>query len=168
MKNLMMVSFVALTMSLTACNPNMWRGHTGKQGIQGEKGDKGDKGDQGDAGVSCSVVAVAGGAELTCGDTTTLISDGLQGATGATGAAGQDGTNGQDAQQITAYGLCPGKPLNGGFEEHVLKIGTQVFAVYASGQKIGLTALLENVVYATTDGRNCQFKIVNGSVVVLN
>ena len=151
MKNLMMVTLVCVAVSLTACNPNMWRGHTGKAGkdgldgavgAMGPVGPTGPQGEPGQPGESCSVVKLGSVTNITCGGSTVQV---------------MDGVDGENAQGLETLALCPA--LQGGsFKEYVLKIGEEHYAVFASGNLVGLTKLFPGN-WTTTDGRNCHFTI---------
>lgn len=106
---------------------------------------EGPKGPQGPAGSSCNVLQGEGFAIVTCGSTSALIKD------------GEDGINGQDAQNIEWVDPCPEVATN--HPELLLKMGAAYFAVYASGQRIHLTRLIDDVNYRTTDGRACTFTL---------
>jgi len=112
----------------------------------------------GPPGESCTVAPVVGGAIITCGATSTVILNGVD---------GQDGQNGQDAPP-TAYSVievidpCGTAP---GFNEVLLRLANgQILAHYASGA-LQFLALIGPGNYMTTDGKACNFTIhANGSV----
>lgn len=146
MKNVMFVLVTA--MCLTACNPNMWQGHPGKDGAKGDSGERGEVGPQGPAGAdgqpgqSCSVLKLGSVTNITCGDSVVQVNDGV------------DGQNGQGMETLA---LCP--ELQGGtFTEYLLKINGNFYGVYSAGNLVGLSKLYPGS-WVTTDGRNCYFTI---------
>lgn len=131
---LLIVAIIAAIIFATGCAP--------AQGPAGPKGDKGDPGDsiQGPPGLSCTVTAVTNGSIISCEDgTQTTITNGLNGGS------------------ITTVALCPSN-TGGVFNEYLLLIANEPYAVYVRGQAIGITKLWPGT-WETTDGRKCQFTI---------
>lgn len=90
---------------------------------------------------------------------------GEQGPAGEAGAVGERGLDGRSVEgppgkdaELETIELCPSTTSSIGFKEYVLKIQGELYAVYASGQKIFMTKLKPGN-YVTTDGRNCQFTV---------
>jgi hypothetical protein len=136
-------------------------GETGATGPQGPVGPMGPQGQPGTPGLSCSVSPLVNGAALVCQDGSYAeVFNGTNGANGNDGADGQDGEDGQDGTNgtvVTPIELCPS--LSGGlFKEHLIRIGNDLFGVYASGQSIGYAKLWPGS-WITTDGRSCHFTI---------
>jgi hypothetical protein len=95
---------------------------------------------------------------------------GAQGPAGPQGEQGEQGLPGLQGEPGTSFvgdviDPCPSLPAQ--HPEVLFLIEGTYYAVYASGQKIHLSALLENTLYATTDGRNCRFRIEDGEISVL-
>jgi hypothetical protein len=141
-------------------------------GATGAIGAQGDAGPEGPAGVSCTVVTVDpdpmvapyGGAEITCGDTSTLL---LNGAPGATGPQGQPGTPAPPTAYSVVNVIDPCGP-SGGADEVFLQLanGTVVasFSDNSAGQNTRL-AILNDGTYETSDGTNCIFTISTNTSV---
>lgn len=118
-------------------------GKDGAPGVQGPAGPQGDAGAQGTAGIngtngtSCTVravapneVAPAGGSEIICGETSTLVLNGVkgdQGDIGAQGVAGADGT------VVSAIQFCSaGTSYPNTFSEVGFCIGGKLWGVYSA------------------------------------
>jgi hypothetical protein len=72
-------------------------GPIGPQGEQGIQGIPGLNGQDGQNGQSCIVVAIEGGAQILCGDESSVVlHDGVNGQNGEDGIDGTNGTNGQN------------------------------------------------------------------------
>lgn len=96
-------------------------------------------GPPGPAGKACSVLQGDGFALIECEDSSAIVRDG------------------EDSTPITWVDPCPELPAT--FPELLLLQDGVYYAVYASGNKIHLTALMDGVQYRTTDGRNCRFMV---------
>lgn len=146
------------------------RGLDGKDGVKGDVGAPGRDGTDGHDGVGCSVQSVApgivapnGGALITCGDTNTLVLNGID---------GMDGQDGEDASP-TAYSITElvdpcGDALNI-YDEVLLKMGNGMLVASFSDNQNGKNTRLSVVVpgtYQTTDGSNCIFTVQNDNSVV--
>lgn len=118
-------------------------GPQGPTGPQGPQGVPGLDGADGASGLSCTVNTLPTGAIINCEDGTT-----------STIVNGVDGNDGTTIEQIE---LCP-NVSGGAFHEYLLKIDGNLYGVYASGQKIGMTKLSAGT-WVTTDGRNCTFVV---------
>lgn len=71
----------------------------GPMGPQGEQGIQGIPGLNGSNGQSCIVIAIEGGAQILCGDESSVVlHDGVNGLNGEDGIDGVNGTNGSDGQ----------------------------------------------------------------------
>lgn len=90
---------------------------------------------------------------------------GVPGKTGAPGAPGLDGLQGMPGTSFVGEVIDPCPNIAAQFPEVLFLITGTYYAVYASGQKIHLTPLAENVTYRTTDGRDCVFSLINGQIV---
>jgi hypothetical protein len=90
---------------------------------------------------------------------------GPKGETGAPGAPGLEGLQGMPGTSFVGEVIDPCEDIPAQFPDVLFLISGTYYAVYASGQKIHLTPLAENVTYRTTDGRNCVFSLINGQVV---
>jgi hypothetical protein len=141
-------------------------------GATGAPGAQGDAGPEGPAGASCTVVAVDpdptvapyGGAEITCGDTSTLL---LNGAPGAPGPQGQPGIPAPPTAYSVVNVIDPCGP-SGGADEIFLQLanGTVVasFSDNAAGQNTRLS-ILNDGTYETSDGTNCIFTVSTNTSV---
>ena len=116
----------------------------------------------GPTGQGCSTTRVDGGAEIQCGDESTVVYDGEN---GADGVAGKDGTNGKDGlngkdgadgkdgtssiQKVVT--LCGSKQQ---FAEIAMEVNNQWVAYFqnSDGSDPRLTVLVPNVNYMSTDG----------------
>lgn len=144
----------------------------GATGATGQPGSPGDAGPEGPAGVSCTVVTVDpdptvapnGGAEITCGNTSTLL---LNGAPGAPGPQGQPGIPAPPTAYSVVNVIDPCGP-SGGADEVFLQLanGTVVasFSDTASGQNTRLS-ILNDGTYETSDGTNCIFTVSTNTSV---
>jgi hypothetical protein len=90
---------------------------------------------------------------------------GLPGKQGAQGLPGIPGAPGADGTSFVGEIIDPCPSIAATHPEVLFLINGVFYAVYASGQKIHLSALNENTIYSTTDGRACEFMIVDGAVV---
>lgn len=124
--------------------------------------------------VSVGSTCTMGGYRLTVGTESYTVCNGLTGETGQPGSVGPAGPQGQPGtvgSNVVPVKLC-GK-------EYGLQIGNKLYAVYhqevyagGSGNsgnansKYSNTYLAEltNGSYVSTDGSNCSFTVVNGSV----
>lgn len=158
----MIKNFSILLISLLVVGCGYTYPLTGKAGLQGIQGEKGDKGD---AGENCVVTPIAngddllpnGGAIITCGINSVLISN---------GSDGLNGINGQDAP-MSAYCVteiidpCGDKP----------NVDDEVFLLLANGKLVWLQvdngsaltarlALARDGSWQTTDGSGCNFTLL--------
>jgi len=143
------------------------RGPAGRDGVDGKDGATGATGAQGLPGIrgldgtSCDVAPALGGALITCGTSTVLVTNGLDGVDGRDGQDGQDGVDGQDApptqftvtEMINPCGDAPGA------DEVLLRLANnQLVAHYSSGSRQFL-AVIGPGTYMTTDGTSCIFVV---------
>jgi hypothetical protein len=120
-------------------------GAVGNTGAQGERGIAGVAGPQGQPGET--------GPQGDTGD---------RGEDGATGPQGESGENGTPGTLISIVDPCGDGPS---VDEVVLIFSDGTVLVWY--QNIGLSVLIENVHYVTTDQDACRFKIVDGEVIEL-
>lgn len=132
-------------------------------------------------GQDCEVKEVSTGAEVTCGNNTVLITDGSDGADGedgVDGSDGQDGADGQDGSLTNPHSIvniidpCPSVESDSGFKEILLQLYSgdiiAFFLQEGRGQsnvdRREFLAALPDGNYVTTDDRQCQFTVSDGSV----
>lgn len=154
MKTFLLMTLTLSILGLNGCGKikHSLRGEQGQHGWQGVPGERGPQGEQepvgpqGLPGVGCTVTEVAGGSEISCED-----------GTSAEVMNGINGLDGVDGTGVVTIELCPS--VSGGlFKEYLAVIAGEVYGIYASGQKIGLTKLWPGN-WTTTDGRTCNFTI---------
>lgn len=161
----MKYSLLLIVLALTSGCAQL-KGDPGKNGQDGSIGLQGTKGIQGVNGQDCSVqqatVSVLtpyGGAIVTCGSSSVLITNGMPGAQGVPGP-------------VTTYGIdklidpCGATP--GIYNEVFLRLanGQLIWSLSdnANGQNTRL-ALAADGNWVTTDGSNCTFSIsTNGNI----
>jgi hypothetical protein len=121
-------------------------GPQGPQGEAGQPGLDGKDGSDGADGVGCSVQNVSNGALITCGTTTAVVLNGI---------------DGEDAPPTTYSVVNIINPCgdSSGFDEVLLKLANgSLMAHYSHGNKQFLTLLTPGN-YATTDGESCNFTV---------
>lgn len=132
-------------------------GIQGIAGLSGIPGSPGQNGSDGTAGTSCSVSSLQNGALISCGVSSAVILNGIDGVNALTGMIG------------IAEILNPCNSV-GPHNEILLKLSNGlVLALYDGGPQLDrLSLLIPGVQYVTTDKHNssCQFSIdVNGDLV---
>ena len=135
-------------------------GTDGADGRDGLDGADGLNGADGLDGTSCSVAAVSGGAEITCGDSVVFVP------AGADGADGSDGADGADAIVDTIF-PCLG-------EDDVPTLHDEVLLRTSDGRLLAYTPMhggyLTTVppgTYQTTDQNACLFTVTADLDVII-
>lgn len=116
-------------------------------------------GPKGDDGGSCSVTVTDAGALIQCEDgTTALVTNGSNGSDGLDGQDGVDGADGAPGLNALVEVIDPcGQESS--YDEVLFRFSDgNLYAVYASGNKIHLTELVPGT-YITTDGTDCTFTV---------
>lgn len=157
--------FLILALLTSACGSA--KGYLGA--TPGPAGPKGDTGANGADGVSCSERMIAptevsgdpaqyGGAQITCGANSTLITNGAPGRVGATGAQGVQGTPGTS---VTAVQFCSAyvPSYASSFPEVGFCLNNTLYGVYWDGRNAWLSSLPPGGYYSTSTGAPCNFTI---------
>ncbi len=122
--------------------------------VQGPKGEVGPQGKTviGPKGESCSVQPAVNGALITCGETQTVLLNGVDG-------------NDAPPTPYTVTEMIDPCGKQGTYDEVLLRLAdNSLIAHYASGANQFLT-VIDTGNYATTDGTNCHFNI-DGNLAV--
>jgi hypothetical protein len=135
-------------------------GDTGSTGASGAPGAIGDVGDRGPSGTSCTVIRNQGGALITCGDTQSVLLDGVDGI---------DGTDTEFSDYEVVALVDPCGPQSQ-FDEVFLQLANgDLIAHYSDGNGTNrrefLTLIDPGFSYVTTDGTHCYFSVDNNGVI---
>lgn len=125
-------------------------GIPGVNGTNGVDGVNGTNGVDGSNGVSCYLDYRVDGDYVVCGDDETMVK-----------------SNVEVEPELELVTVCPN--VAGSMPETFIKVDDQYLAFLSSNNYMSqrLIVLQENVTYITTDGRNVNFRIVNGDIVYL-
>lgn len=125
----------------------------GSVGPQGPTGSAGENGAAGTPGLSCTVVPIDGGADIQCGDgSSVVILNGLPGPAGST----------SPYTVVELIDPCGDGP---GFDEVLLRMADNRLMAHYSHGSLQFLVVLSPGAYETTDGTKCRFTVNSSNEV---
>jgi hypothetical protein len=147
--------------SLSGCGKQGPAGANG-QSIVGPQGVAGAVGSQGLPGTSCTETTLTpsqatpnGGALLTCGNSSTVITNGSNGLQGIQGVPGQNATSVNVVQFCSAYTTT----YPSSFPEQAVCVGNELLAVYWDGTNAWLAEVVPGYYASTSTTAPCDFTV---------